>query len=201
MSHHGLSDTPAGKGLSRRSFIKVSGAGIFVSFVVDALPGIARSALAQRAPEKSVPTDFNAFLRIAENGHVTCYVGKVEYGQGVNTSLRMMLADELDVAFEATDIVMGDTAVCPWDRGTWGSLTTRVFSPSLRAAGAEARQVLIELASERLKVPVDRLTVENGVVFDKTNPKKKVGYGELARGKRIERHATGKVEIDRKSVV
>src|SRR5262245_4900253 len=100
--------------LSRRSVIKVSGAGISLYFVVETLPGIARSAL---AAEKSLPTDFNAFLRIAEDGRITCYVGKVEYGQGVNTSLRMMLADELDVAFEATDIIMGDTAVCPWDRG------------------------------------------------------------------------------------
>jgi CO/xanthine dehydrogenase Mo-binding subunit len=197
MSHHGLLDTQAGPaGLSRRGFLKVTGAGIFLSFVVDSLPGIARSAM---AAEKTVPTDFNAFLRIAEDGRVTCYVGKVEYGQGVNTSLRMMLADELDVAFESTDIVMGDTAVCPWDRGTWGSLTTRVFGPSLRAAGAEARQVLIELTSKRLQVPVDRLTVEKGMVFDRTNPSKRVGYGELARGKRIERHATGKVEVKKPS--
>src|SRR5206468_12160632 len=128
MSENRLLDTHAGPAeLSRRGFLKVGGAGIFLSFVVDALPGLARSALAQRPPEKSLPTDFNAFLRIAEDGRVTCYVGKVEYGQGVNTSLRMMLADELDVAFEATDIVMGDTNVCPWDRGTSGSRTTRGF--------------------------------------------------------------------------
>ena len=95
------------QGLSRRGFLKVSGSGIFLSFVIDALPDFAKSALAQRPPEKSLPTDFNAFLRIAEDGRVTCFTGKVEYGQGVNTSLRMMLADELDVAFEATDIVMG----------------------------------------------------------------------------------------------
>jgi len=94
---------------------------------------------------------------------------------------------------------MGDTAVCPWDRGTWGSLKTRVFGPSLRAAGAEARQVLIELASKQLQVPVDRLAVEKGIVFDRTNPSKRVGYGDLARGKRIERHATGKVAVKKPS--
>jgi len=197
MSDHELGDTQAGPaGLSRRGFLQVSGTGIFLAFVVDSLPGIARSAM---AAEKSLPTDFNAFLRIAEDGRVTCYTGKVEYGQGVNTSLRMMLADELDVAFESTDIVMGDTAVCPWDRGTWGSLTTRVFGPSLRAAGAEARQVLIELASKQLQVPVDRLTVEKGIVFDRTNPSKRVGYGDLAHGKRIERHSTGKVAVKKPS--
>ncbi len=187
-----------GTGMTRRRFLGVSGGGIVLTFLLDGLSGLARSALAA-SPEKSLPTDFNAFLHIAEDGRVTCYVGKIEMGQGVYTSLKMMLADELDVPLEATDIVMGNTALCPWDRGTWGSLTTRAFGPSLRAAGAEARQVLIELAAERLQVPVDRLTVENGVVFDRTSSSRRVNYGELARGQRIERHATGKVAVKKPS--
>ena len=60
-------------------------------------------------------------------------------GQGVVTSLAQMLADELDVSLEAVDMVMGDTDLCPWDRGTFGSLSTRIFGPALRSAGAEAR--------------------------------------------------------------
>ena len=177
--------------MTRRSFLGVTGSGIILTFFLDRLP----SAFAA----KSLPGDFNAFLRMAEDGRVTCFVGKIEMGQGVNTSLKMMLADELDVAFEATDIVMGDTALCPWDRGTWGSLSTRSFGPSLRAAGAEARQVLVELAGERLRLPADRLAVENGVVFDRTHPATRVSYGELARGQRIQRHATGKVAVKKPS--
>ncbi len=177
-------------GFTRRGFLGATGGGIVLLFLADALP-----PLALAAPEKSLPTDWNAFLRIAPDGRVTCYVGKIERGQGVHTSLKMMLADELDVALETTDIVMGDTAVCPWDRGTWGSLSTRSFGPSLRAAGAEARQVLVELAAAKLGVPADKLTVENGVVFDPAHPAKKVSYGELARGERIERRATGKVAV------
>jgi isoquinoline 1-oxidoreductase len=180
-------------GMTRRRFLGVSGAGIVLTFLCDELPELARSALAA----DSVPTDFNAFLKIAADGRVTCYVGKIEMGQGVVTSLKMMLADELDVAFEATDIVMGDTALCPWDRGTWGSLSTRSFGPALRAAGAEARQVLLELAAERLRVPVERLTVANGVVSD--GALRRVSYGELARGQRIERHASGKVAVKKPS--
>jgi isoquinoline 1-oxidoreductase len=188
----------SGTGLTRRGFLGASGGGIVLFFMLDGLPGPARSALAAPA-EKSAPTDFNAYLRIAADGRVTCYVGKIEMGQGVHTSLKMMLADELDVALEATDIVMGDTELCPWDRGTWGSQSTRAFGPTLRAAGAEARQVLIELAAARLRVPVERLAVEQGVVFDLTRPATRVSYGELAGGKRIERHATGKVAVKKPS--
>ena len=108
--------------------------------------------------DQAVPTDFNAFVReIAEDGRVSCFTGKIEMGQGPITSLVQMLADELDVAYERVDILMGDTDLCPWDRGTWGSLTTRQFGPLLRAAAAEARAVLLQLGSESLDVPVPRL--------------------------------------------
>jgi isoquinoline 1-oxidoreductase len=71
--------------------------------------------------------------------------------------------------------------------GTFGSLTTRMFGPALRAAAAEARQVLRQLASERLGVPKDRLAVENGVVSVKGEPARKVSYGALARGQSLVR--------------
>ena len=106
-----------------------------------------------------------------------------------------MLADELDVALDSVEILMGDTDLCPWDMGTFGSLSTRVFGPALRAAGAEARQVLLELASENLKVPRERLSTENGVVFDKADKKNRVSYGKLADGKKIERRANGKASV------
>jgi len=59
-------------------------------------------------------------------------------------------------------MVMGDTDRCPFDMGTWGSLTTRMFGPALRAAAAEARHILLQLASEQLGVPKERLAVEKG---------------------------------------
>jgi isoquinoline 1-oxidoreductase len=84
---------------------------------------------------------------------------------------------------------MGDTDLCPWDMGTFGSMSTRFFGPAVRAAGAKARTVLIELAAEQLKVPAEKLTVKNGVVFDKEQTDKKVSYAELAKGKAIVRTA------------
>ncbi len=116
-------------------------------------------------------------------------------GQGPITSLAQELADELDVPLDVIDMVMGDTDLCPWDMGTFGSMTTRFFGPALRTAGAQARQVLLELASENLRIPVSNLAVENGVVFDKTNNLRRVSYGKLTVGKRIERHLTKPADI------
>ena len=113
-------------------------------------------------------------------------------GQGVVTSLAQMLADELDVSFDHVDMVMGDTDLCPWDMGTFGSRSTRFFGPPLREAAAEARSVLLALAAERLNVARSRLTVKEGVVSDRQNKKKRVTYAELTRGKTIERHLPAK---------
>jgi isoquinoline 1-oxidoreductase len=169
---------------SRREFLKRFGGGIAVFVTFGGNLSLIEGAEAQ---SRGVPKDFNAFLRISEDGRVTCLTGKIEMGQGPITSLPQMLADELDVSYDKVDIVMGDTDLCPWDRGTWGSLTTRAFGPLLRAAGAEARAVLLELASESLRAPVSRLAVDDGVIFDRKNKQKRITYGALAKGKPIVR--------------
>ena len=74
-------------------------------------------------------------------------------GQGIITSLAQMLADELDVPLDHVDMVMGDTDLCPWDMGTFGSMSTRFFGPPLRTAAAAARRELLQLAAEHFAVP------------------------------------------------
>ena len=173
--------------LNRRDFIaSLAGSGLVVLFRVDPLFGFQEPE--RIPPRPSYPTDFNAYLRIGEDGRTTCFVGKVELGQGSKTALAQLCAEELDVAYDTVDMVMGDTELCPWDVGTFGSLTIRQFGPVLRAAVAEARAVLLQLASEKLQVPVDRLVAKDGLVSDTRDPAKKVTYGQLVQGKRIERH-------------
>ncbi|MHC4172653.1 MAG: xanthine dehydrogenase family protein molybdopterin-binding subunit, partial [Planctomycetota bacterium] len=176
--------------LSRREFLRSIGSGIIIFFAV----GEASTAEGQSRGKKERP-DFNAYLRIGEDGRVACFTGKVELGQGAMTSLAQTLADELDVPLESVDMVMGDTALCPYDSGTWGSQTTPRFGPVLRAAAAEARAVLIELAAEHLEVAKDRLDAKEGVVFDKTRKRRKVTYAQLAKDKRIERRLEQKAEV------
>jgi len=168
---------------SRRRFLKGLGGGIFVFFALGTLPAQER----QPRGGQALPSDFNAFLRIAPDGRVTCFTGKIEMGQGVVTSLAQILAEELDVPVTSVDMVMGDTDLCPWDMGTFGSRSTRFFGPSLREAAAEARAVLISLAAERLGIDKGQLVVAGGVVRERKKSGKQITYGRLSQGKTIER--------------
>ena len=181
----------AASSLSRREFLKVVGGGIVIFVTYGEELAFEESARSQAA-RPSLPTDFNAFLRIGEDGRVTCFTGKIEQGQGAITALPQMLAEELEVPLSSVDIVLGDTDLCPWDAGTFGSQTIRSFGPALRGAAAEAREVLKELAAEKLNVPIDRLQAKDGAIFDKTRPQTRATYAELAQGKKIERHLTQK---------
>ncbi|HKS21234.1 MAG TPA: molybdopterin cofactor-binding domain-containing protein [Thermoanaerobaculia bacterium] len=163
--------------LDRRTFCKLVGGGVVV--LVTAKPA---ELLAQQ--RRAYPEDLNAYLRIDENGRVTLFSGKIEMGQGVHTSLAQMAAEELGVPLDAITMCMGDTDQCPWDAGTWGSQSTRMFGPAVRAAAAEARTVMLKLASETLRVPRETLVVRDGVVSDGA---KSITYGELAKGKQIAR--------------
>jgi CO/xanthine dehydrogenase Mo-binding subunit len=169
------------RGFDRRQFLKMVGGGIAVLVV-----GGPAELFAQDR-RRMYPEDLNAYLRIGADGRVTVFSGKIEMGQGVLTSQAQMAAEELGVALESIDMVLGDTDLCPWDMGTFGSLTTRMFGPSLRAAAAEARAVLLNLAAAKLGAPKTALIVEDGVVSVQGNPDRKVTYGELAQGKKIAR--------------
>jgi len=172
--------------LSRRGFLALTGPGLFVFFHAEQLPALQEPARLPARP--GYPADFNAYLRINPDGRVTCMVGKVELGQGSMTALAQLLAEELDVNLDAVDMLMGDTDLCPWDMGTFGSLSIRQFGPVLRRAGAEARAVLLQMAAEHLEAPAGRLQVREGVVTDPSGPDKRVTYAQLVQGKRIERH-------------
>lgn len=167
-------------GLDRRSVFRLVGGGVAVFVTLGAEDLFAQG-------RRPYPEDLNAYLLIGADGRVTVFTGKIEMGQGVETSQAQMVADELDVALDAVDMVMGDTDRCPWDMGTFGSLTTRMFGPVLRAAAAEARLVLLDLAAARLGVAREALTVAAGVVAVAAEAGRRVTYGELAQGRQIAR--------------
>ena len=149
--------------MNRRQFLKrlgILGGGIIVyfnSFDHLALARMQRTGFLGA----QVPTDFNAFLKIGVDNRVVLYTGKIEMGQGAMTSIPQLLAEELDVNYDAVDIVMGDTDLCPWDAGTFGSLSIRHFGIFLREAASEARGVLLELAADHLSAPIGRLVTRD----------------------------------------
>lgn len=163
---------------ARRDFFQKLGGGIVMILAAD-LP----EALAQQRRE--YPSDFNAYLVVRNDGRITVFSGKIEMGQGVLTSQAQMAAEELGVELDRIDMVLGDTDRCPWDMGTFGSLTTRMFGPALRAAAAQARLTLLDLAAEHFGVPVEQLVASNGVITYPANPKAAVSYAQLSQGARI----------------
>jgi len=174
------------EGLSRRDFlVSVAGSGLLVLFRLDPLLAQEPAHLPTR---QGYPTDFNAYLRIGQDGRTTCFAGKVELGQGAMTSLAQLVAEELDVSFDSIDMVLGDTDLCPWDMGTFGSLTIRQFGPVLRGAAAEARAVLLQLAAERLQLPLEQLAAKAGAISDARDRGRRVTYAQLVQGKRLKRH-------------
>jgi len=179
--------------MDRRNFVKLLGGGIVVCVNLGPLT-LFNSSAEPAAQGRGYPEDINAYLHIGEDGQVTLYSGKIEMGQGIMTSLCQMAAEDLGVSLDAMHIVMGDTDACPWDMGTFGSLTTRMFGPAVRAAAARARLVLMDLAAERLGVPRESLSVANGVVFLTDDRERNVSYGTLAHGQAIT-HTVGEEAV------
>jgi isoquinoline 1-oxidoreductase len=107
-------------------------------------------------------TTRDAWIHVAADGAVTAFVGKVDVGQDNRAALRTLVAAELRVALDDVRVVMGDTDVCPFDIGTFGSRSTVDAGAALRAAAASARRVLdssgLPAAGER-RVEVARTSV------------------------------------------
>lgn len=182
-------------GLGRRGFIKRMGAGLTIAISAGGY-GVLSGCAESEAMDKP---DFNAYLKIKEDGRVDCLVGKIEMGQSVYTSLKQLLAEELDVALEQVDIVMGDTDICPYDAGTWGSLSIRSFGPQLREGAAEGRAALLALASKELKEPVEKLVADNGVISVKGDPDRSASYADLVKEKQIIKSVSGDVAVKKPS--
>jgi nicotinate dehydrogenase subunit B len=180
----------------RRDFMKRLGGGIIIFFSVDALaqqgrgfgagmPGGFGGGRGFGAPGMGGgQQDLNAYLKIGEEGKITVFSGKIEQGQANTTALAQMAAEELGVSMDSIHMIMGDTDLCPYDMGTFGSMSVRVYGASLRSAAAEAKAILIEMAAERLNAPKDKLQVKNGIISAGTT---QVTFAELAKGQKITR--------------
>ena len=100
------------------------------------------------ARRDAMPADVSAWLHIGEDGRVSVFTGKAEVGQNIRTSLSQVVAEELRVPIPSITMVMADTAVTPFDMGTFGSRTTPIMAPQLRKVAAAAREMLVDLAAQ-----------------------------------------------------
>jgi len=122
--------------------------------------------------------DFNAFIKIAENGVVTIFSPNPEIGQGVKTSMPMIIAEELDVAWKDVHVVQGKLDTKNYTRQVaGGSQSLRQGWDALRQTGASAKQMLVNAAAARWGVDASQCTVSEGVI---TNPSgETLGYGDV----------------------
>jgi CO/xanthine dehydrogenase Mo-binding subunit len=182
--------------IQRRDFLKQSGM-LIVSFGAAGTAAFSAASAAGQAGQAAglyPDPDFrklDSWIVIHENNTATFYVGKTDCGQGTGTAFRQMMADELDIAFDKTTCVMGSTDVTVDQGGSGGSDAIQTDGLPMRRVAAEARRVLLEMASTRFKTPVDQLAVSAAVITVKSNPAQRVTYGELIGGKTFNVVLTG----------
>jgi nicotinate dehydrogenase subunit B len=175
------------KEISRRDFVKTSGT-LVVCFGMASFiePFATAQGPFDTHPSHVDPAKLDSWLAVASDGTVTAYTGKCDLGQGMFTVQTQLVAEELGVSISRVKLIQCDTSVTP-DQGTTSgsqSTPTNFNTQNLAQAAATAREALVGMAAERLGVPVDEVTVEDGVVSAKSG--RHVSYGELIGGKHFD---------------
>ncbi|MEG3171259.1 molybdopterin cofactor-binding domain-containing protein [Sphingomonas sp. ZB1N12] len=122
--------------------------------------------------------DLDAWIRIAPDGRVTVFTGKVELGTGVKTAMAQLAADELDVAIERVDLITADTRLTPNEGVTAGSQTLEQSGTAIANGAANVRLLLAETAAAQWGVTATTLFTRDGAVLDGKG--RRATYAELA---------------------
>ena len=176
---------------TRRDFLKSGGALVVGFGLGDVLLGQERTGAARSLDLKQIDT----WLAIHADNTATIYIGFAELGQGASTALLQVAADELDLDLSQVKSVQLDTTITPNQGGTYSSAAINRGSPQIRAAAAEARLALLQLASKKLETPVERLSVSKGIVSVAGNANRSVKYGELVGDKPFNLPVTGSAPV------
>jgi isoquinoline 1-oxidoreductase beta subunit len=170
--------------LTRRSFL-VSAGGIGVAVAFGAFPDEVFGAAI--APEMDKGMTPNAWVTIGADGTVSIISPASEMGQGVMTSMPLLIAEDMDADWSKVRIVQAPADAKNFGNPgfggaqlTGGSRTTPGYYEKLRLVGAQTRKVILASAADVMKVPVGELTTEPNVVVHKKSGKK-LGYGDLAK--------------------
>src|SRR5207302_6605015 len=169
-------------GFSRRGLLKGAGA-LIVSFSIG--DGVRKLGAQTQA---TIPTDqVDSWVAVSQDGTVTAYSGKCDFGQGFRTVQQQLVAEELTVPLNRIKRVSCDTAFTP-DQGVSSCSQghpTQFGTGALRQALATAREALLQMASDQWRVPVSNLVLENAVIRVKDANLRRMGIGDVIYGQRL----------------
>jgi CO/xanthine dehydrogenase Mo-binding subunit len=132
----------------------------------------------------------NRWVRFNPDRTVTVFSGKVELGQGIETAIAQIAAEELDIALERLSLVAGDTTQSPDEWYTAGSQSIEVGGMAMRLACAEVRSLFLEAAAHELEVNVAELSIHDGAI-EVAGTDLRTSYWDLAPRVDLARHVTG----------
>jgi len=183
-------------GFSRRRFLKGNGA-LIVGFTATGLAnrlGLGSESVVAQGGGRAADSQLDSWIAIGADGVVTAYTGKCELGQGLQTAQIQLIAEELGVTVGRVRLVQCDTAATPDQGTTSGSQShpANFNERNLAQAGATAREALLQLAAARFGVAAEQLSVADGVVSVKGDASRKVTYGELVGGRKLNVPLNGK---------
>ena len=176
--------------MKRRGFL-AGGAALVVGFAW-------RSALPQATPAAPAPDTsglpgslktqplLDGWIRVDTDGRITVFTGKAELGQGIKTALLQIAAEELVVAPGRITLVTADTERTANEAYTAGSRSMQDSGTAIRHAAAQVRGLLLLAAAERLALPLDQLTLEDGVI---RGGGQSLSYGDLAASAQLHANA------------
>lgn len=166
---------------SRRNFLRTSAlasGGLLIGFNI--LSACKTDVVMPIDVESLNFNDFNAFIKISEEGYVTIFSPNPEIGQGVKTSMPMIIAEELDVAWKNVFVEQGALDNKNFQRQVaGGSQSIRFGWNALRQTGATAKQMLINAAAKKWNVEPSTCTVSDGIITNANGDK--LGYGEVVK--------------------
>ncbi len=120
-----------------------------------------------------------AIIKLNPDGRFTVFTGQTEFGQGADTAVAQIAAEELGLTVDDMVVVSGDSELCPYDIGNWLSAGVYVSGQAVRKAAADAKQQLFAYAAEALHSKVDELVIGQGRIYVKTQPDRVVTFVEL----------------------
>jgi nicotinate dehydrogenase subunit B len=178
-------NAPVTRRISRRDFL-VTGGALVVSFSLPAGRMYGAEGDSTAKPKKArLPGSLegspllDSWIRIAADGTITVFTGKVELGQGIRTALLQVAAEELMVEPPALTLVTADTGQTPDERYTAGSQSMQDSATAIRNAAAQVRALLLGMAAHRFEIDAGQLTIGGG--FIRTPDGQRTSYGDLVK--------------------